>query len=85
MEHTVLYVSQYFLTELHALSFKGLLTYSKTAQRTQLSHLKLNKQMIAHTTLPLGISKQLPHLPLFGAVLHPCTNLSAHKFIQEAK
>lgn len=68
--------------EWHALSFKGLLTCSKTApRRTQLSH--LNKQMIAHTTLPLGISKQLPHLPLFGAVLHPCTNLSAHKFIQK--
>lgn len=41
--------------------------------------------MTAHTTLPLGISKQLPYLPLFGAVLHPCTNLAAHKLIQEAR
>lgn len=35
--HTVLYVSQYFSDELHTLSFKGLFTCSKTAQRTQFS------------------------------------------------
>lgn len=86
VEHTALCVSQYLLNELHALTFKGLLTSPKTAQRTtQLSHFKLNKQMIAHIPLPFGISKQLPHPPLFGAVLHPCTNLAAHKLIQEAK
>lgn len=52
VEHAVLYVSQYLLNELQALSFKGLLTCPKTAQRTQVFHFKLNIQMIAHAILP---------------------------------
>ena len=38
VEHTLLYVSQYFSNQLHTISFKGLFTCPKTSQKPWFSH-----------------------------------------------